>query len=63
MDELLVVIEVGGDHGDGNVAVVHKSKGVKVIIRDFDNATLPEEIDMGSEMVPEEREYEADFEI
>lgn len=54
--ELVVEIEVGGDHGDGNVVVVRKSKGVKVIIRDFDNAMLPENADEQDIPEPEVRE-------
>ena len=38
--ENTVIIEMGGDHGDGNVEVVKKPKGIKVIIRDFDNSFL-----------------------
>lgn len=58
-----VVIEVGGDHGDGNVAVVKKSAGVKVTIRDFDNTYLPENYDIQDEPVPEEREWKTDAEV
>ena len=36
-----VVIEVGGDHGDGNVVLVKKPKGIRVVIIDFDNSVLP----------------------
>jgi hypothetical protein len=64
-----VLIEVGGDHGDGNVEVIKKPLGVKVIIKDFDNATLPEGVededinDDNVELVPEVREYEETKEI
>lgn len=56
--ELVVVIEIGGEHGDGIVELIRKSKGVKVIIRDFDNATLDN--DPQDEPIPQEREWEAD---
>lgn len=64
-----VLIEVGGDHGDGNVELVKKPIGVKVIIKDFDNASLPEDVDVldindeNVELVPQIREYEAKEEI
>lgn len=46
-----VVIEVGGEHGDGNVEVVECPDDVTVVIRDWDNATLDE----NDNVVPEER--------
>lgn len=58
-----VLIEVGGTHGDGNVEVVQKPLGVKVVIKDFDNASLPDDVDLEDvndeniEMVPVVREY------
>lgn len=58
--DLEVVIEVGGDNGDGIVAVVKKPKGVKVIVRDFDNAELPEDADEDTKPIPQEEEYDAD---
>ena len=58
-----VIIEVGGDHGDGNVEVVKKSKGVKVIIKDWDNAYIPEGADLQDAPLPHEREFEAKVEI
>lgn len=58
--DLEVVIEVGGDNGDGIVAVVKKPKGVKVIVRDFDNAELPEDADEDAKPIPQEEEYDAD---
>jgi hypothetical protein len=61
-DELVVEIEVGGDHGDGNVEVIRKSKGVRVIIRDFDNSYIPEEAGEGAEPVPQEREWSVNSE-
>jgi hypothetical protein len=60
--ELVVEIEVGGDHGDGNVELIKKSKGVRVIIRDFDNARLDEENPDG-DTIPQEREWEADVSV
>ena len=56
LKEKKVIIEVGGDHGDGNVELVRKSKGVKVIIKDWDNATLPKD-DENTDPIPEIREY------
>jgi len=55
-----VIIEVGGDHGDGNVELIKKSKGVKVVIKDWDNAYLPEDADEQDAPVPEIREYKED---
>jgi len=63
MDEQTVIIEVGGDHGDGNVEVVQKPMGIKVIVRDYDNAYLEEDQDEQEAGVPEERTYEADIVI
>lgn len=60
--EKTVVIEVGGDHGDGNVELIQKSLGVRVIIKDFDNATLDPENPNGN-TIPEVREYEPEVEI
>jgi hypothetical protein len=53
-----VVIEIGGDHGDGNCEVVQKPKGVKVIIKDWDNAYLPEDADEQDTPVPVITEYD-----
>ena len=61
--EKKVIIEVGGEHGDGNVELVEKSAGVSVIIKDWDNAYLPEGADEQDEVVPEKREWEANVEI
>lgn len=61
--EKTIIIEVGGDNGDGNVVLAKKPKGVRVIIRDWDNAFLPEGADPQDEVVPEVREYEEDVEI
>jgi len=63
MNEKVVIIEVGGDHGDGNVELVQKPKGVKVIIKDWDNATLPETDPEDGDPIPEVREYETDVEV
>jgi len=59
MKEPTVIIEVGGENGDGNVVLVKKPKGVKVIIKDWDNAVLPEDADEQDAPVPEVREYAA----
>ena len=61
--EKTVIIEVGGDNGDGNVELLHKPKGVKVIIKDWDNAYIPEDADDQDAPVPQIREYEADREF
>ena len=58
--ENTIIIEVGGDHGDGNVEVVNKPRGIKVIIRDFDNAVLPEDADLQDAPEPQIREYSED---
>jgi len=58
-----VIIEVGGDHGDGNVELVKKPKGVTVIIKDWDNAYLPENADEQAAPEPQIRRYEEDVEI
>jgi len=59
--KLVVEIEVGGDHGDGNVEVVKKSKGVEVIIRDFDNATLDEK--NRKRLIPATRNWGSDVSV
>ena len=56
--EKTVIIEVGGDHGDGNVEVVQKPAGIKVIIRDYDSAFLDGNADEQEAVIPEERIYE-----
>lgn len=58
-NEKIVVIEVGGDNGDGNVVVVQKPKGIKVIIKDWDNASIPEDNDSQDAPEPEITEYES----
>lgn len=58
--EKVVVIEVGGDHGDGNVEVVQKPKGVTVLIKDWDNAVLPLDADPQDAPEPQIREYKAE---
>jgi hypothetical protein len=62
-NEKVVEIEVGGDHGDGNVEVIRKPKGVKLIIRDWDNAYIPEGDDPQDAPVPQEREWSANDEV
>lgn len=59
-EDNVIIIEVGGDNGDGNVVLVKKPKGVKVIIKDWDNAYLEEDADEQDEPLPEIREYEED---
>jgi hypothetical protein len=59
---LVVAIEVGGDNGDGNVVVTEKSKGVALIIEDWDNATLPEGDEKG-DPIPQRREYSPEDEV
>lgn len=58
-----VVIEVGGEHGDGNVELVEKPKGVQVIIRDWDNAHLEGNDEQDDPLIPQVRVYEEDVEI
>jgi len=56
-NEQIVEIEVGGDHGDGIVEVVKKSKGVKVVIRDYDAAYYEEGQDLQESPTPATTEY------
>ena len=60
--KLVVEIEVGGDHGDGNVEVIRKSKGVQLIIRDFDNARLDEKNPDG-DTIPATRNWGSDVSV
>lgn len=62
-EEQIVVIEIGGEHGDGNVELIQKSLGIRVIIKDWDNAYLPENADEQDEPVPEIREWEPEVEV
>jgi hypothetical protein len=59
-EELHVEIEIGGDNGDGNVEVVSKDLGVHLIIKDHDNAEIPDDKDEPEDQV---REWEANVEF
>lgn len=55
-----ILIEVGGDHGDGNVEVVSKPMGVAVRIIDYDCEYIDKE---SGDVCPVERLYDEDVEI
>lgn len=62
-NEQIVEIEVGGDNGDGIVAVVKKPMGVKIVIKDYDAAYYKEGQDLQEEPTPETTEYSSDIVI
>jgi len=55
-----VIIEVGGDNGDGNIAVVAKSMGIKLTIIDHDNSYIDDE---SKELCPQHREWDENEQV